>query len=274
MDEYFRSFNSEVKSESHKENITLNGYQKQLTKYLSLFGLFLFIVQPLQATEWGDLSGQFIYTGKHPAPQKLKLTKDQSFLIGENGGIKNICLYLQETKSQDTKIHSSYDKLPQTVFLSHQNSIYEPHIVGLWYERQQLICINKDPHAHRIQLYPLRNDFTDQLPQEINKQRTFRFQTDENIPVHINCEIHPWESAYLLVLAHPYFSSTDETGAFTIKNLPVGDCEFRIWHEMMGYVEAKDEWKRGKIKIKIKPGNNDLGVIKVSPKLLEKSKSK
>lgn len=250
----------------------MKDYQKQIAKYLSLCGLLLFIVQPLEATEWGDLSGQFIYTGKPPAPHpiKLKIPQDQSLVIGENGGIKNICLYLRETKSPNIKIHPSYDQLPKTVFLSHQNSIYEPHILGLWHERQQLICINKDPHPHLIQLFTLRNHFPDRLPKEINNQRTFRFERNEIAPVLIKCEIHPWESAYLFVLAHPYFTSTDETGAFTIKNLPVGDCEFRIWHEMMGYVEAKDEWKRGKIEIKIKPGKNDLGVIKVSPNLVKK----
>ncbi|WP_339731190.1 hypothetical protein [uncultured Gimesia sp.] len=248
----------------------MNGYKKQFTKYLSLFGLLLFLVQPLEATEWGDLSGQFIYTGKPPDSQKLKRLKDQSFVIGENGGIKNICIFLREEKSQNFKIHSSYDELPKTVFLSHQNSTYEPHVSGLWYERQQLICINKDPHAHRIHLFPFKNYFPDKLPKEINNQRTFRFQTHERLPFQIKCDMHPWETAYLMVLAHPYFTSTDETGAFTIKNLPVGDCEFRIWHESIGYVEAKEEWKRGSIKIKIKPGKNDLGVIKVSPKLVEK----
>ena len=253
-----------------REIITMNGYRKQFIKYLSLCGLLLCIVQPLEATEWGDLSGQFIYTGTPPDAPKRKRLKDQSFIIGENGGIKNICLYLRETNSPKIKIHPSYDELPKTVFLSHQNSIYEPHVLGLWYERQQLICINKDPHAHRIQLFPYKNYFPEQLPKEINNQRTFRFQKNEHIPIQIKCVIHPWESAYLMVLPHPYFSSTDETGAFTIKNLPVGDCEFRVWHEKIGYVEAKDEWKRGKFKIKIKPGKNDLGVIKISPKQIEK----
>lgn len=71
-----------------------------------------------------------------------------------------------------------------------------------------------------------------------------------------------------MVLPHPYFAVTDETGSFTIKNLPVGDCQIRLWHEKMGGIEAREEWKRGVIKIKIKPGNNDLGLIKISPKLV------
>ncbi|WP_298867157.1 hypothetical protein [uncultured Gimesia sp.] len=176
---------------------------------------------------------------------------------------------MKKKNSQEIKIHPSYYKLPKKVSLFHQNSIYEPHTLGLWHKHQELVVINKDPHDHLVQLNALKNYFSRNLPKKINIQRTFRFQTSENIPIRITCDIHPWEESYLLVLNNPYFSSTDETGAFTIKNLPVGDFQFRIWHEKVGYLLAKEEWGRGIVNLKIRPGKNDLGVIKVSPKLFE-----
>ncbi len=253
----------------------MNGHKIYLMKYLSLFclvllGLLLHAVLPLQAAEWGNLSGQFIYTGNPPNPKTVKLTKDQSLVIGKNGGLKNIFIFLKKKKSQEINIHPSYYQLPKKVSLFHQNSIYEPHILGLWHKHQELVVINKDPHDHIVHIHARKNYFPGTLPKKIIKQRTFRFQTSEIYPIPVKCIIHPWETAYLLVLDHPYFSSTDETGAFTIKNLPVGDFQFRIWHEKVGHLLAKEEWERGRIKIKIKTGKNDLGVIKVSPKLFEK----
>ena len=75
--------------------------------------------------------------------------------------------------------------------------------------------------------------------------------------------------AYILPLDHPYVAITGSDGTFRIPKLPVGkELEFQVWQERAGYV-ATNEWKRGRFKITIKPGVNDLGKIKLSPKLFE-----
>lgn len=79
----------------------------------------------------------------------------------------------------------------------------------------------------------------------------------ESLPTQIKCDIHPWMSAYVLVLDHPYAAVTDQYGKFKIENLPAGELEFRYWHERPGYVEKS-------VKIKIEAGTTkDLGTIKV-----------
>ncbi|WP_298859685.1 hypothetical protein [uncultured Gimesia sp.] len=102
-----------------------------------------------------------------------------------------------------------------------------------------------------------------------DNQHTLDYHLNERLPLKIDCAVHPWEKAYLLIKNHPYFAITDDKGAFTIKNLPVGDWEFQLWHEKPGYLVAKEEWKKGRIKMKIEPGKNDLGEIKVAPQLFE-----
>ena len=42
------------------------------------------------------------------------------------------------------------------------------------------------------------------------------------------------------------------------------------WTYLPGGYLATDDWKRGRIKIKIKPGTNDLGTIKLDPSLFAK----
>jgi hypothetical protein len=52
-------------------------------------------------------------------------------------------------------------------------------------------------------------------------------------------------------------------------NLPVGELEFTLLHEMPGYLQVGKADSKGKWKIKIKEGDdNDLGEIKVPPKML------
>ncbi len=87
--------------------------------------------------------------------------------------------------------------------------------------------------------------------------------------VPIACNYHPWESAYILPLDHPYVDITKMDGTFRIPKLPVGKLEFQVWHEKIGYLSTP-EWKKGRFKMTVKPGINDLGAIKIDAALLAK----
>ena len=42
---------------------------------------------------------------------------------------------------------------------------------------------------------------------------------------------HNWMNAAILVVPHPYYAVTDETGKFELTNVPPGDYEIVAWHE-------------------------------------------
>ncbi|MEP6939589.1 MAG: methylamine utilization protein [Rudaea sp.] len=48
--------------------------------------------------------------------------------------------------------------------------------------------------------------------------------------VALGCNIHDWMLGYLYVVDTPYFAKTDRDGVVTLKGLPDGDYELRIWH--------------------------------------------
>ncbi|HWE37464.1 MAG TPA: carboxypeptidase-like regulatory domain-containing protein [Isosphaeraceae bacterium] len=47
-------------------------------------------------------------------------------------------------------------------------------------------------------------------------------------------QMHPWMTAWWLVLDHPYFAVTDEKGAFEIRDVPTGPQQVVVWHEALG----------------------------------------
>jgi hypothetical protein len=61
-------------------------------------------------------------------------------------------------------------------------------------------------------------------------------------------------------------------------HLPAGKWTFTIWHEGCGFVTSGQqdgkakEWKKGKIDIEIKKGDNNLGEIKIPVAVLNKAK--
>ena len=61
-------------------------------------------------------------------------------------------------------------------------------------------------------------------------------EAPERGPGPVNCSIHPWMTAYWLVLDHPYFAVTDKDGNFEIKNVPAGTQKVVVWQEAVSYV--------------------------------------
>jgi hypothetical protein len=53
-------------------------------------------------------------------------------------------------------------------------------------------------------------------------------------PMPIKEDIHPWMSAWWLILDHPYFAVTDERGTFEIRDVPTGPQRVVVWQESVG----------------------------------------
>lgn len=54
------------------------------------------------------------------------------------------------------------------------------------------------------------------------------------IMVQMKCDVHPWMSSYIGVVAHPFFAVTGEDGSFRIQNLPAGTYTLEVWRERLG----------------------------------------
>jgi hypothetical protein len=57
----------------------------------------------------------------------------------------------------------------------------------------------------------------------------------ETTPIPYKCSIHPWMNGYVRIFDHPYYAVTDEDGAFTLSNAPIGNYRLVVWHETKGF---------------------------------------
>lgn len=237
---------------------------------------------PARAEDYGDLTGQFIFTGEVPTPKKLTVTKDfaccgphqsvivdESLVVGPDKGLANVFIWLRKGDEVEGKIHESYlgDDLPKTVKLANEKCIFQPHAVALWAGHQALRVPNVDACAHNANINTLQNDPKNVLIPP-GQSIDLKFEDGERLPIAVACTIHPWMQSWVKINDSPYIAITGKDGKFTIKNLPVGEYEFQVWHEKSGYLEAND-WRRGRFDFDVKAGTNDLGVIKVTPSVLE-----
>ena len=71
----------------------------------------------------------------------------------------------------------------------------------------------------------------------------------EPLPWAVASGVHPWMSAWWLVVDHPYFAVTDGEGRFTIRDVPVGPQTVFVWHEAAKPVQECRQVFRGEVKI-------------------------
>jgi hypothetical protein len=71
----------------------------------------------------------------------------------------------------------------------------------------------------------------------------------------VKCDVHPWMSAYVVGLEHPFFGTSDAEGNFSIKDLPPGEYTLTAWHEQLGTKEVPVKVEAGKsAKVEVKFG--------------------
>jgi len=234
------------------------------------------------AAEWGTLTGRLVFDGKAPAAAtvdtskdpncKVKLT-DEGLVVDDKGGLANAVIML---KTKDVPVAPEYEKSAgDSVELDNKDCRFQPHVAVVRLS-QTLLLKNSDPTGHNSNLAPLLNPAINPVLAAGGEPLKHKFDVEEGLPVKVGCNIHPWMGAWVVVRKDPYAAVTDNTGKFTIKDLPAGkDLEFALWQEKAGYLKnatykgGKADTK-GRFKIKLKPGENDLGDIKVSGAIFKK----
>jgi hypothetical protein len=233
--------------------------------------------------EWGDLTGRFLYDGKVPERKKLTVDKDlqccgkfdirdESLVVSSEGGLANIFVYLRATK---VTVHPELVKAvgkEKKVLLDNRDCIFQPHCLTIWMTKQELHIVNSDSVAQNVAFSPL-GDTPANIVLAVGSDATHKFTRKQNAPVHIACNYHPWESGWILPRDNPYMAISKADGTFEIPKLPIGEWEFQAWHERTENL-ARTEWPKGRFKVTIKPGKNDLGTIKLPAKMFEKQGGK
>ncbi len=78
--------------------------------------------------------------------------------------------------------------------------------------------------------------------------------------IHIFCNIHPSMSAIIVVLKFPWFAVSEQSGAFTIHDVPDGEYRLRLFHERATQ-EALDQLER---RLKVSGHNIALPPLSIS----------
>lgn len=248
-----------------------------------LTGLFaamlgLVLVSAATAADTATLKGKFVLDGKAPAPTPLTGTDkdgcnkhelfDEKISIGDGGGVQNVFVYARTKGLKGPKPKA--DK----VILDNLHCRFEPHAL-IYQVGQKLELKNSDPFGHNSNIQPFSGAAINPLL-PAGESIDVEFSAAESLPTKVGCNIHPWMGAWVLIRKDPFAAVSGKDGSFEITDLPAGkEIEFQLWQEAAGNLKdlafkGGKANSKGRFKIKLKAGDNDLGEIKVPLSALKK----
>ncbi len=196
---------------------------------------------------WGTIKGRIVYSDAAPAVEKIDVERDadvcgkvglvdESLVVNKNNrGIRNVAIWL-DTR-EEISVHPDFKNSPtETPVIDNRDCRFQPRMLTV--RTGQIFELkNSDPVAHNAAVYARRNTpFSEIIPQNQPLQK--KFVKSETLPVRVDCSIHSWMKAWLIVSDHPYVAVTNEDGSFEIRNVPAGEWKFRFWHERPGYLQS------------------------------------
>ncbi len=203
------------------------------------------IYEPNNKTEaivsGGTITGSVRFPEEYPDRQKLTITKDQAvcgafqyselFVVSEeNHGLKNVVVSLLGAKGKKPEAGMAT--------LNQKKCQYVPHVqavpVGTTLE-----ILNNDGLLHNVHGYlesldPQSTVFNKAQPKFLKK---IKQTLDKPGTYYFKCDVHSHMSAYIAVMAHPFYDVTDADGRFTITNVRPGSYTVQAWHEELGTLE-------------------------------------
>jgi plastocyanin len=237
-----------------------------------------------QAQEWADVTIKFVLDGDVPKLAEINANADafcakqqipneRLIVDAKTKGIANMVFMIdaKQTKLAADQIHPSMKNVPETKpVLDNVKCQFVPHILPIR-AGQTIEVKNSDSTGHNAKFVFFNNDEWNQVI-PTGGSKTLQIKKAESGPSKVECNIHPWMTAYHVVTDHPYVGVSDANGVVKIEKLPAGtELTFKLWHEAQNKfdevaVNGKAEsWKKGNVKLTLKPGNNDLGTVTLKP---------
>ena len=195
--------------------------------------------QVVPVNNGGAITGTVKWSGAMPKQASLAITKDsqicdpdahktrdlERLIVGPDGGVANTVVFLK-----DIAQGKAMDLPLQRQFLDQKQCRYEPHIL-LVPATAKLQMKSSDAVLHTVHM---DGAATYNLPFPFPNQIVSRDMNTVGL-VNLKCNGgHTWMNAEMLVVSHPYYAVTDESGSFQLTNVPPGQYQIVAWHEGWG----------------------------------------
>lgn len=171
--------------------------------------------------------------------------------LGPNQTVKGAIVYLQDVKKGKPFSEDPHHRLKV------QNCMFVPYIEAMQLG-ERVHIENWDPVQHQLEVFltsgeggirlfgtPLQPHPDNRKSDYLSEGRTGTplpgqeqvYRMDHQGLVFFRCNYHEYMEGWSVVVPHPYYTRTQETGEFAIDDIPPGSYTLKIWHPQ-GTVET------------------------------------
>jgi plastocyanin len=187
----------------------------------------------------GTIKGSVRFAGGAVDDRKVAITIDQyicgkekdseRLVVSADRGIANAVVYLQTAPTTPKPATP-----PPPVHVDQKQCAFVPRVVVVP-AGGTVEFLNSDRLLHNLHSRSKDNEsFNKTQP----KGRVIPIVFGRPEIVRIDCDLHSWMRAWVVVAAHPFHALTNERGAFTLTGIPAGTYTLEVWQEALG-VESR-----------------------------------
>jgi plastocyanin len=167
--------------------------------------------------------------------KKLPVTIDQyvcgkekageDLVVSAQRGVKNAVVWLRTPPPG-----AAWPSAPVKVEMDQKGCVFVPHVV-LVPAGGTVEFLNSDRLLHNLHSVSRENpSFNRTQP----RGRTIPITFARPEIVRLNCDLHSWMRAWVVVADHPFYALTNDAGEFELPPLPPGKYTVQIWQETLG----------------------------------------
>ena len=189
----------------------------------------------------GTIKGHVRLSGKLPGNPIIRMGMDP-MCSKMNAGKRVIQEYVAATIDGSlanifVRLQGNFPQTPvpaQPVTIDQRGCVYTPRVIGARVG-QTVQIKNSDALLHNVDgLSGKNNGFNIAQPRA---GMVYEFKPkNEEVMLHVKCDVHNWMNAYVGIVTNPYFAVSNTTGTFEIDKVPPGTYTIQAWHERYGPV--------------------------------------
>lgn len=189
-------------------------------------------------TVWGGtIRGTVRFTGAAFEQRKLPVTVDHSvcgqekdaadIVLSPEKGIRNVVVSLQPPPPG-----AKWPMALPIVQMDQEQCAFVPRVVVVPVGGT-VEFLNTDRLLHNLHSNSTGNPVFNRTQP---RGRTIPIVLKEPEIIRVDCDLHPWMRAWVVVAAHPFYAVTNEQGEFMLDNVPPGQYTLQLWQESLGAV--------------------------------------
>lgn len=219
---------------------------------------------------------RFVFDGTPPPQRQVNIDSarvlpggppiDEPLVVDpKSKGIQNVLVYVHKGLSGSKIVLPPASNQIRCLIMA--NARFDPHIL-IAQAGDTLELVDRGPNQHNPNLNFFANNVRGILVPPRNILRVVVPKPDP-APISVDCNIHPWMRAYVVVLHHHFAAVSDSDGNIAITGLPTDTTlTFRVFHEA-GRIErvkilgVDTDWPKSRFDVKLNGGENNLGDVQV-----------